>query len=137
MAARRRASPSTRASEYVRDEIYHVREGKHGARSARQVIAIGLAKARRAGVELPSPEDVSEALRRAAARGSRRGPTERKRASKKRAKASARALKREGSTAASRTALARHAKAKARKRTAAERSRIARKASRARVRRKA
>ena len=46
---------STQAGEYVREEIEHVREGKHGARSAKQAIAIGLSKARRAGVKLPSP----------------------------------------------------------------------------------
>ena len=49
-------APSTQAGEFVREEIHNVREGKHGARSAKQAIAIGLSKARRAGVELPAPE---------------------------------------------------------------------------------
>jgi uncharacterized protein DUF6496 len=49
-------SPSTQAGEFVREEIHHIREGKHGARSARQAIAIGLSKARRAGVDLPPPK---------------------------------------------------------------------------------
>lgn len=55
-------SPTTQAGEFVREEIHHIREGKHGARSARQAIAIGLSKARRAGVDLPPPEkgEVSE-----------------------------------------------------------------------------
>ena len=44
-------SASTQAGEFVREEIHHVREGKHGARSTKQAIAIGLSKARRAGVE--------------------------------------------------------------------------------------
>lgn len=48
-------SPSTQAGEFVREEIHHVREGKHGARSAKQAIAIGLSKARKAGVDLPPP----------------------------------------------------------------------------------
>lgn len=45
-------SPST--GEFVREEIEHVREGKHSARSTKQAIAIGLSKARRAGVKLQS-----------------------------------------------------------------------------------
>src|SRR5579871_4458291 len=49
-------SPSTQAGEFVHEEIEHVREGKHGARSAKQAIAIGLSKARRAGVKLPPPK---------------------------------------------------------------------------------
>src|SRR5262249_51628908 len=63
-------SPSTQAGEFVREEIHHVREGKHGARSAKQAIAIGLSKARRAGVKLapPKPGTVSESTRRQAAR---------------------------------------------------------------------
>ena len=49
-------APSTQAGEFVHEEIEHVKEGKHGARSAKQAIAIGLSKARRAGVKLPPPE---------------------------------------------------------------------------------
>ena len=53
--AREGKSPTTQAGEFVREEIHHVREGKHGARSAQQAIAIGLSKARRAGVKLGPP----------------------------------------------------------------------------------
>jgi hypothetical protein len=53
--AREGKSPSTQAGEFVREEIHHVREGKHGAASTKQAIAIGLSKARRAGVDLPAP----------------------------------------------------------------------------------
>src|SRR3954471_13038318 len=71
-------APSTQAGEFVREEIEHVREGKHGARSTKQAIAIGLSKARRAGVSLPAPKAgrVSERTRRSAARGSARGRSE-------------------------------------------------------------
>src|SRR5689334_456603 len=61
-------SPSTQAGEFVREEIHHIREGKHGARSTKQAIAIGLSKARRAGVKLPPPKKgkaPSETRRRA------------------------------------------------------------------------
>ena len=50
----RRKSASTRAGRFVRDEIHHVRQGKHGAKSPEQAIAIGLSKARRAGVKVPT-----------------------------------------------------------------------------------
>src|ERR1700694_728652 len=53
--AREGKSPSTQAGEFVREEMHHVREGKHGAASAKQAIAIGLSKARRAGVKLQPP----------------------------------------------------------------------------------
>src|SRR3954451_3504191 len=68
-------SPSTAAGEFVREEIEHVREGKHGARSAKQAIAIGLSKARRAGIPLgaPNPKTTSAATRKKAAQDSRRG----------------------------------------------------------------
>ncbi len=64
-------APSTQAGEFVREEIDHIREGKHGVRSSKQAIAIGLSKARRAGVDLPPPEKgtVSEKTRRSAASG--------------------------------------------------------------------
>src|SRR5579862_2292889 len=61
---------STQAGEFIREEMHHIREGKHGARSARQAIAIGLSKARRAGVDLPPPKpgSVSAKTRKSAAR---------------------------------------------------------------------
>ena len=68
-------APSTQAGEFVREEIEHVREGKHGVRSTKQAIAIGLSKARRAGVELPPPEkgEASTKTRKQAARDLRKG----------------------------------------------------------------
>jgi len=94
-------APSTQAGEFVREEIHHVREGKHGARSTKQVIAIGLSKARRAGVKLPPPPRASKAR-----------------------------SKREGRRAASKKALGRQARSAARRRTAAARSASARRAAR-------
>ena len=74
-AKRQGKSPSTQSGEFVREEIHHIREGKHGARSTKQAIAIGLSKARRAGVDLPPPKKgaVSEKTRRAADRDYKRG----------------------------------------------------------------
>jgi hypothetical protein len=68
-------SPSTASGEFVREEIEHVREGKYGARSAKQAIAIGLSKARRAGIPLGAPnrKTTSAETRRKAAQDSRRG----------------------------------------------------------------
>ena len=66
--ARQGKAPSTQAGEFVREEIHHVREGKHGARSTKQAIAIGLSKARRAGVKLPPPgQNATPKTRRSAA----------------------------------------------------------------------
>src|ERR1700745_3772870 len=75
--AREGKAPSTQAGEFVREEMEHIREGKHGARSTRQAIAIGLSKARRAGVKLPPPKEgkASEATRTQAARNYTRGQT--------------------------------------------------------------
>src|ERR1051325_3991959 len=68
-------APSTQAGEFVREEMHHIREGKHGARSAKQAIAIGLSKARRAGVKLPPPKKgtVSEKTRRSAESAYKKG----------------------------------------------------------------
>jgi hypothetical protein len=121
---------STQAGEFVREEIEHVREGKHGARSAKQVIAIGLSKARRAGVKLPPPKNASEEVREQAARETRKASSARKeKPSAKRSRASLRKLKREGHSAASKTALSRHARSAAAKRSSASRSRSAKKAA--------
>lgn len=126
-------SPSTQAGEFVREEVHHVREGKHGARSTKQAIAIGLSKARRAGVKLPPPKGGKASTRRSAAAATR---ASRKHAppSKTRSRGVRRALKREGHRAASRKALSRHAKTAARRRSAATRSASARKAARTRRR---
>src|SRR5579872_4436364 len=103
-------SASTQAGEFVREEIHHVREGKHGARSPKQVIAIGLSKARRAGVDLPPPKrgSTSEATRRSAQLSYERGHGARSQApSARRKRATSRALEREGRGAGSHAALSR------------------------------
>lgn len=112
-------SASTQAGEFVREEIHHIREGKHGAASAKQAIAIGLSKARRAGVDLATPKKgtISEKTRKAAARDSSRGHSKKKKAvSAKRSRSSEKALKREPRSAASHKALSRQAKSAARMR---------------------
>src|SRR5437667_5811829 len=124
-------APTTQAGEFVREEMHHVREGKHGARSTKQAIAIGLSKARRAGVQLRRPPATAKAktkrsaeyARRAAGRGVARPAPRRSRAIRS-------ALKREGHSAASRSALARQAKSAARRRSPAARRAAARRAVR-------
>jgi len=123
---------STQAGEFVREEIEHIREGKHGARSTKQAIAIGLSKARRAGVDLPPPQTGSEQTRRQAARDVKKGKKKSAKKSARRSRATSRALKREGRSAASKRALSRQARSAARKRSAASRSRSAKKAARTR-----
>ena len=125
-------APSTQAGEFVREEIEHVREGKHGARSAKQAIAIGLSKARRAGVKLKPPKKGSKKIRKQAARDLKKGKKKTAKKSAKRSRASSRVLKLEGSSAASQQALSRHARKAAKKRSAASRSRSAKKAARTR-----
>src|SRR5438067_13866322 len=117
-------SPSTQAGEFVREEMEHIREGKHGARSAKQAIAIGLSKARRAGVDLPPPEKgkTSEKTRKSAERAYARGhgAPARRRSSARRKRAVTAALKREGRSAASRPALSRQTRSAAARRGPAE-----------------
>jgi Family of unknown function (DUF6496) len=113
--------PSTQAGEFVKEEMDHIREGKHGARSTKQAIAIGLSKARKAGVDLPAPKRgrVSERTRRSAERAHEEGQgkahriDEPPKPSARRSRAAERALKREGHSAASHAALSRHAKSAA------------------------
>jgi hypothetical protein len=120
---------STQAGEFVREEIEHVREGKHGARSTKQAIAIGLSKARRAGVKLPAKKGTSKKTQEQAARDIRKGKSPGKKKSTKRSRATLAALKREGHSAASKKALSRQARTAAAKRSAASRSRAAKKAA--------
>src|SRR6478672_11428882 len=117
-------SPSTAAGEFVREEMDHIREGKHGARSTKQAIAIGLSKARRAGVDLPPPKagTASAQTRAAAKRDVASGTHHGDAVSPARSRAALKALKREPHAAASPRALASHARTAARKRTASERS---------------
>jgi len=121
-AARQGKAPSTQAGEFVHEEIEHIRKGKHGARSTKQAIAIGLSKARRAGVKLPPPKKgkASEETRAQAARDNSKGRV--RTPSPKRSRASTAALRREGSQAASHAALSRQAHSSARRRGAADRS---------------
>lgn len=125
-------SPSTQAGEFVHEEIEHVKEGKHGVRSTKQAIAIGLSKARRAGVELPPPragasEKSKKQARHDAKKGQAGGDHE---PSKTRSRATTRALKREGHTAVTHDALSKQARSSARHRTAANRKEAAAKAVR-------
>jgi hypothetical protein len=131
-------APSTQAGEFVREEMEHIREGEHGARSPQQAIAIGLSKARRAGVELPPPKrgQASARTRKQAKRDLRRARKgTRRKPSARRSRATKRALKREGRSAASRKALSRQARSAARRRPARSRSAAAKKAARTRRRR--
>jgi hypothetical protein len=131
-ARREGKSPSTQAGEFVREEVHHVRKGKHGARSTKQAIAIGLSKARRAGVKLGAPKRgrASARVRQQAQRDIRKGQAGRRRTSATRSRGVRRALKREGRSAAIRSSLARQARSAARRRSASERHRAAVKAVR-------
>jgi hypothetical protein len=110
-------APSTQAGEFVREEMEHIREGKHGARSPKQAIAIGLSKARRAGVKLSPPKKgkASARTRKQAERDLARAKSGRK-SSPTRSRARLRALKREGRSAASHSALSRQARTARKKR---------------------
>jgi hypothetical protein len=123
-------SPSTQAGEFVREEIDHVRDGKHGVRSAKQAIAIGLSKARRAGVKLPPPKG-SAATRRKAAQDTRAARSIRK-PSTARSRATEDALRRESRRGASRSALSKQAKSAAASRGLQSRKKAAQKAARTR-----
>jgi hypothetical protein len=122
--AKQGKAPSTQAGEFVREEIEHVREGKHGARSAKQAIAIGLSKARRAGVKLPAQKGAAK----------KETQPSMKKPAAKRSRATSAALKREGSQAASPTALSRQAHRSAKQRGPAKRKAAAKKAAQTRAR---
>lgn len=131
--AREGKAASTQAGEFVREEMDHIREGKHGARSTKQAIAIGLSKARRAGVSLPPPKgNASKAVRTKAAQDSKAASSGRA-PSPKRSRATTNALKREGSKSASKASLSRQARTSARTRGAANRKSAAKKAARTRA----
>ena len=134
--AREGKSPSTQAGEFVKEEMDHIREGKHGARSTKQAIAIGLSKARRAGVKLQPPKKgtTSKATRQKAERDLSKARRPAKKKSAKRSRAVERALKREGHAAASHRALSKQAHRAARKRSSASRKQAAKKAARTRRR---
>ena len=118
-AKREGKAPTTQAGEFVREEIEHIREGKHGARSTKQAIAIGLSKARRAGVKLRPPKkgQASARTRKSAGRAYRAGQSgTRRKPSAKRSRATLRALKREPRRATSRKALSKQARSAATRR---------------------
>ena len=125
-------SASTQAGEFVHDEIKKIRKGKHGARSAKQAIAIGLSEARRAGVKLPPPKTGSQEIKQKAQRDLEKGRSHEP-VSPKRSRARIKALKKEPTTSVSSSALSRQAHAAARKRSAASRSASAKKAARTRA----
>lgn len=130
-------SASTQAGEFVREEMHHIREGKHGAANAKQAIAIGLSKARRAGVDLPPPRSgkTSTRTRKQAERDTEKAQTSRgARPSATRSRAITNALKREGHSAASRANLAQHARTAAKKRTSTSRIKSAKAAAQTRKR---
>jgi hypothetical protein len=129
-AKRTGKAPTTQAGAFVREEIHHVREGKHGARSTKQAIAIGLSKARRAGVKLPSPPSSATPQTKRSAASATRAARRHTRRSTRRSRAMTTALKREDRQAASTKALSRQAKSSARRRSAASRRRSARQAVR-------
>ena len=125
-------SPTTQAGEFVHEEIEKIRRGKHGARSTKQAIAIGLSEARRAGVDLPPPKKgkVKKSTRKSAEYAYEAGQGERKTTRRPRvSKAVSEVLKREPKSTASRAALSRQAKTAASRRTAAQRSAAAKKAA--------
>lgn len=131
--AREGKSPSTQAGEFVREEIHHIREGKHGARSAKQAIAIGLSKARRAGVKLGTPKSPNSTERtRHQAKLDEKASKHPHKPSRKRSRATEGALKREGKAAASKKALSRQAHSAATMRGKKQRVTAAKKAARAR-----
>lgn len=121
-ALREGKRPTTAAGEFVREEIEHVRRGEHGARSPQQAVAIGLSKARRAGIPLPPPGkgQAKERTRRSAAQAYEVGRRKRKPGapSRKRSAAALGALKRERKGSASRRALSAQAKSAAARRRA-------------------
>ena len=125
-------SASTQAGEFVREEMHHIREGKHGAKNTKQAIAIGLSKARRSGVKLSAPKKgrASSRTRKQAQRDLSKGRSGPRKPSAKRSRATRAALKKQGRSAASRKNLSRQAKSAARKRGSGSRRAAAKKAVR-------
>ena|SRR5437660_6630978 len=135
--AREGKSPSTQAGEFVREEMHHIREGKHGAASTKQAIAIGLSKARRSGVKLSPPRGgkTSASTSQKAESDYRKGQSHsRRRPSATRSRATSNALKKKGRSAASSASLSKQARTAARNRGSSSSRNAARKASRTRKR---
>jgi hypothetical protein len=132
--AREGKSPSTQAGEFVHEEMHHIREGKHGAASTKQAIAIGLSKARRSGVKLPAKGSAST---RKKAQQDTRASRSRRKPSPTRSRATEEALKKQPRSAASRSALSRQAKTAVASRSKRARSQTGKKAAETRTRRAA
>ena len=132
-------APSTQAGEFVHEEMEHIRRGKHGARNAKQAIAIGLSKARRAGVKLAAPKagTTSSRTRKQAQRDLAKAEHGQRKTSRKRSVARERALKREPHSAASHSALSKQARSAAARRSRSSRSAAAKKAASTRQTRRA
>jgi hypothetical protein len=126
--AREGKSPSTQAGEFVREEIDHVREGKHGTANVKQAIAIGLSKARRAGVKLPPLAKGPAKIRTQAQRDLRKGKSPNRKVSRTRSRATLRALRQESTASVSPNALSRQTRSSARRRGATARHNAAEKA---------
>ena len=126
--AREGKAPSTQAGEFVREEIDHVREGKHGAANVKQAIAIGLSKARRAGVKLPPPVKGPAKIRAQARRDLRKGKSPHRKVSRTRSRATLRALQQQSTASVSARALSQQARSSARRRGATARHNAAEKA---------
>ncbi|HZQ18389.1 MAG TPA: DUF6496 domain-containing protein [Terriglobales bacterium] len=127
--AREGKAPTTQAGEFVREEIHHVREGKHGVKNTKQAIAIGLSKARKAGVKLAPPPKGTASARK---QNRKHRSTKRNRPAAKRSRATTRALKREGRSGASHRALSRQARTASHRRSSLSRSKAAHKGARTR-----
>ena len=127
-------SPTTAAGEFVREEIEHVRGGKHGARSPQQAIAIGLSKARRAGIPLPppAPGKAKQKTRESAERAYRKGEAHAKKPACRYSRIREQVLKREPKSTASRRELSRQTRKASARRTPADRAQRARQAARTR-----
>jgi hypothetical protein len=132
--AREGKSASTQAGEFVRQEMDHIREGKHGARSTKQAIAIGLSEARRAGIKVPAGKNASAGTRKKAEQDEKAGEAKGTRPSATRSGSTKQALQREPTKAASKAALSRQAKKSAANRSASSRSASATRAAQTRQR---
>lgn len=137
--AREGKSPSTQAGEFVRAEIDKIRQGKHGARSAKQAIAIGLSEARRSGVKLPPPKkgQASAQTRKKAEQDTKRGKHPNTKVSLKRSRARVKALQKEPRSTVSKAALSKQTKSAARRRGKSDLRRAGRKAAQTRHKRAA
>jgi Family of unknown function (DUF6496) len=127
--AREGKAPTTQAGEFIREEIHHVRQGKHGVRNPKQAIAIGLSKARKAGVNVPAAPGGTASAKKERSRPRANGQQP---PSAKRSRATLGALKKEGRSGASRRALASQARSAARRRSSSSRAQAGRKAARTR-----